>query len=289
MRLIRGSTMIPCTPLAAAFLAAGTAAVTSVFHRALAMKGMKPCTVAFSNSLLGALFLLAALPMPASLATVDPLSLALLLLEGVLWAYAVLFDIRSLASTTVADSSLLSSLRFILLQTVGVSCFGESLTGYQGLGLLLIVLGTFYGIDLRSVDRAGLAPKLKSLTFAVAALSLDRILVQRVDPTLVIHAGYLGPALVYLLINRVSLSHVRNHQAKAWCLILLSSLFYAANGYYLVHSLQGESMSVAVTVYETRTILVLILGAIFLQERDGLKTKGVASILTIVGATLVAS
>lgn len=281
--------MISCTPVAAAFIAAGTAAATSVFHRALALRGMKPCTVAFSNSLLGALFLLTVLPVPTSLTSITPSTLSLLILEGVLWAYAVLFDIRSLASTTVADSSLLSSLRFLLLQTVGVSVFGESISSYQGLGLFLIVIGTFYGIDIRTVSSSGIVPKLKSLVCAVAALSLDRLLVHQVDPTLVIHAGYMGPAVVYLLLNRKSLTQVKNHQATAWILIVISSLFYAANGYYLVHSLSGESMSLAITVYETRTILVLILGALFLRERDGLKTKGVASLLTVLGATLVAT
>lgn len=221
----------------------------------------------------------------------SPSVILVLLLMSVLYAFAMWGFFTAMKHVPISEITLLESTTPLWVLFGSVLFLGESLTWNKFIGVLFLIAGLFVTFRYKGVKRwsgyhtlglvsgalyAGaymtdkyLLDYLPTLSYQVLSFGLPSILI----------LGYFykrAKELKYFFVDK----RARN--------IVLSSAF-VGGGYYTLfkaYQLSGE-ISLVNPIYETKSLWVVLMGIVFLKEKDFLRRKIIGMILAIIGVLLV--
>lgn len=224
-----------------------------------------------------------------------PAGLLLTLTVALLYVLSSTTYYTALKHLEASRLTIIISLEALFTQATAFLFLGEALTVRKLLAASLIVLAVFViSFSLQTFQltftRYDLVAVANAAAYSLAAL-LDSYLVRHYYSPLTYQAlGFLLPASLIFLIfpaSRRALPHLFNWK-RQWPLLLLTSSFLFLSFLALLFAYQqGGEVSRVTPLLTTQTLLVVIFGAIFLQERGNFFRKILAGLLAIAGVYLL--
>jgi drug/metabolite transporter (DMT)-like permease len=262
-------------------------AVSDLCVRALQRDRDQSWAIGTIGSLLGSIVLLPFVELQARYLSAEVL--LLFALSGVLWAFMVLWDMRSYAHADAASNAILSIVRTLLLVVAGCAVFGEKLTASIVYGGALVLCGIFVCIPFEMYRKPkGLKYRFGSIAAGTAAIIVDKTLVGLTDFRLVAWAGYILPGLVFVLLRPSGWrNELRIESASRAALMAAILTLYVGLGPFLIMSFGLGHMGSTFLVLQTKLVLVLLLSAALLHEREYLGRKIAAAGLCGAGVALM--
>jgi drug/metabolite transporter (DMT)-like permease len=226
---------------------------------------------------------------PYSTLNLSPSTVALLGLAGSAWAISVITELKSHATLPVGLGVLVSSLRTLGLIGIGALFFAETFTTQDIVGTALALGGVLLACLWRSgAPLTGVWSRLLASAAGGAAIVTEKALAQRTAIELIIVGGYFIPGVLYLIFRpRDWREQCVLGPTRRRTLIGLYMLLYAAVGPVFVYTFAFGQLSETFVIFQSRFVITVLLGALILQEREGLISQCVGMIITLIGLYLV--
>ncbi|MBU0756900.1 MAG: DMT family transporter [Nanoarchaeota archaeon] len=211
---------------------------------------------------------------------------------GVFFGLGTLFYFKGLKHAEAGVSSIISLLRLVFAMFGGILVFHEKMTALKVSGILLIVIGII-SIFLKKgliKKNAGIrALMLSSVFFGIGMLG-DKFFVQRMDRMAYMVMAFFAPALFILILNpkitanfkRIRFFSGDNTAILFTAIVTFSSIFFLISSYA-----NGGDVSGTIPIYQTSAVLVVVLSAIFLDEKDNLLRKVMGAAIAVAGVILL--
>lgn len=214
-----------------------------------------------------------------------------LLLSAVLYAVGSLCNFYASRHLPAGENSILAASGILITIGLGVTVLGNSFSLFNSIGVLLILASIIilYGGGRMRLNR-GVVYALGVAVFYSLAVINDVIIIRSYNPIsfLPVMSFLPGVVLAFIfpkkavkigkLMNRKSLSH-----------IVVYSVFYGISGITYYQALYtGASISQLSPISRASIIITVILGALFLGERDNLVRKVMSAVLVSGGVLLLA-
>ena len=280
--------MMQLSPIALALIAMLLVAASKTLFRWLLKQHSDPwpammCTYIGSLPVLLLLFGVPVLP--------DALELyALLGAGGLVWALAILYDVRSHIYLDVAVSAIFGALRYVLLAIAGWWLFDEQVSPAGMVGMGLIVLSVLWNVDLSSAHfRIGSLYRLVAILLVNVGTLNDKFLLQFVSANTVVFAAFFIPALTFVLLRPRKLFAIPAEVRRSRGFLLLAPLIQPLAYYFYALAYAQGKLVVATSMLQLVPVVTLILGVVLLGERAHLSRRLTGSIVCVLGAWLVAA
>lgn len=223
---------------------------------------------------------------------ISPLTPNLVLMVA-LYALASLALYKGLKITDASQTSILSSSKSIWTMLAAIIFIGEPIRLWRIVGMILIILGIVV-ISLQKGEKRFHKGHILILVSAILfglAFTNDAFLLKNFEaiPYSVIAFGL--PGLMLLLTRPKSIKEMKFFFDKKRILkVLAVSVLYAIASVmiYLSYRLGGDASQI-MPITQFSSILVVILGYVFLKERDIMFRKTIGSILALAGVFLLVS
>lgn len=214
-----------------------------------------------------------------------------LLLSAVLYAVGSLCNFYASRHLPAGENSILAASGILITIGLGVTVLGNSFSLFNSIGVLLILASIIilYGGGRMKLNR-GVVYALGVAVFYSLAVINDVIIIRSYNPIsfLPVMSFLPGVVLAFIfpkkamkigkLMNRKSLSH-----------IVVYSVFYGISAITYYQALYtGASISQLSPISRASIIITVILGALFLGERDNLVRKVMSAVLVSGGVLLLA-
>lgn len=214
-----------------------------------------------------------------------------LLLSAVLYAVGSLCNFYASRHLPAGENSILAASGILITIGLGVTVLGNSFSLFNSIGVLLILASIIilYGGGRMKLNR-GVVYALGVAVFYSLAVINDVIIIRSYNPIsfLPVMSFLPGVVLAFIfpkkamkigkLMNRKSLSH-----------IVIYSVFYGISAITYYQALYtGASISQLSPISRASIIITVILGALFLGERDNLARKVMSAVLVSGGVLLLA-
>lgn len=217
----------------------------------------------------------------------------LLLADILLYTIAPFFYYRALKRLALSEVTILYTLTGIFALIVGVFLGTEPFYFSRLLGGVIILLSVgllAFQEGKWKIDK-GFWLMLGATFFYALAATADNQLISRgyFSIFFIVAITFGVPALLLLLFDRSARAHFsRMLSRKIFPTIAISGFFFLASFSSLFIAYQwGGTTSQVSFVLCTEVVVVVILSAIFLNERDNMKKKVIAAILACIGVFLL--
>lgn len=217
----------------------------------------------------------------------------LVIISSLLYFGANLLFFYGLKDVEVSQTTILTSTRSIWYLLLGLVFFKESITIYKMAGIILIVVGVIMAFYKRGVF-ASFNKKhsyliIYALIFSIAG-TLDKYILNYFTPGAYQVIAFILPATFTMFFipgtikNMKPLLSVNKNNAY----LVISSITYtiAALSMYTAYKVGGEISKVG-PISQASIILTVILGIIFLKERENLAKKLIGSLIVFAGVLLM--
>lgn len=214
-----------------------------------------------------------------------------LILMALVYGISNIFVFRSLKIIEASQFAIFYSSRALWTIIGAVIILGEAFSISNIIGALLI----FLGITLVS-QKASLPFKIKGIIFALIAALMqgleninDAYIIRILNPVFYTSLAMIFPAILMLVLNFKSVSNIKIflNEKRLLNMIILSVLFAITTvGFYTSYKIGGNIAQIA-PIYQTVTIVTVILAAFFLKEREDIFKKIVAGLFASLGAILL--
>jgi len=219
---------------------------------------------------------------------------ALVLLMALSYAGASLVYYKALKLTELSQVKILSSTRSLWVLLGSFVFLGELFTTYKVVGIIFVVLGVIVVYWQRSGIKGFGFPQMLVLLYAgITACSaiLDKYLLVYFDsvPTYQVLA-FILPAILTVLFFPGSISKIKPllRLNKNNFFIILSALLLNIATFVFYYALNiGGQISIAGAIWQSSTIFSVLLGIIFLNEKNNLNKKIFGSIIVVLGIILL--
>jgi transporter family protein len=219
---------------------------------------------------------------------ITPYSFLILLLLGLSEAMSIYFYMKMHAHSHLSISSILSRTRLIWVPLLGFLMIHETLKFSDYMGILIIFVGVSATIAPKKlfIDKGALYANL-----AAFFIALNIIFVKMALPygsTAVLNMLFSLPAVILLpifmksAIKRVKAVVKKNFLLKTSAIGL--NLFQT---YLFFIALEIGDASKINAVYQGMLIISVLVGIIFLKERENIARKIIGSIITIIGVIII--
>ena len=214
-----------------------------------------------------------------------------LLLMTFLYGFSNVFIFKSLKQTEASKFTIVFASRAFFTVLASALLLKEFLTGTQFVGALLIFSGVVL-VNLKSskffLDKGSLLALFGAITFGIANTN-DRYLLKSFNIYPYITLAFIAPFFLMSAVYPKELKHIKLFlDKKILKKALLLSVVYAFSAAAFFAALQASSSSSLVaSVNITSVIVIVMLSAIFLKERDNLPKKIVGAILSFIGLLLL--
>jgi drug/metabolite transporter (DMT)-like permease len=228
------------------------------------------------------------------LALLQPQAFLLIVANVILYTLAPSLYFRALKNLPLSETTILYSLVGIYALFLG-SIFGtESFHISRFIGGALVVLSIII-ISLKKgqlkIDKNFFLMVAATLVYAFAALTDNQIIDHHYFSTLFFQLiNFAVPAVLIILFNPGSFKHLKKlYTKKTYPLILLNGGFFFVSYFsiFTAYSRGGEASQINI-ILATETIVMVVLAALLLKERERLPLKLIAALLTAVGVYLIA-
>ncbi|MGE5474710.1 MAG: EamA family transporter [Ignavibacteriales bacterium] len=276
-----------------AIFASIIASIVGVLQKAAINKTIDP--VAFGiyfQSLVGIIGI------PMAIINGDTLSLnigtiQLLILMAFLCACANLLYYFALKSTEISQASILTSTSALWLLFGGLIFFGENLTIYKTSGVLLVVFGVFViYYNKSSLKGFGIAQVFLLLSAVLSGFTgiLDKHLIESLPVSTYQVLSYLLQAVITAVLVPDSIKTIGSFfkSKKTNLIIICSAVLLNIGTYCYFSSLKiGGEISKINPILQASTILTIILGLIFFNEKQNLLKKIIGASIILIGVIFI--
>jgi len=226
---------------------------------------------------------------PPNFAIFTPIDFVLVACATVLGICLQVTNVKALQYLEASVFSIIYNLRIILTTVLGILFLGETTDILRIIGGVLILLAI-----ITVKQRGSQSVAAKGIKWAIAAVFALGFL-NLTEKTLINSVGFLnyfpiaavlGAVIMwgYLILSKRDVSKQLFLQPKIWQLMI----FRAFSGYGFSLALAaGALISVANYISGMGVILIVLLGAILLRERDYLGRKIIATAVAAAGLTLI--
>lgn len=269
-----------------------TGSGTGLLQRVL-MKNDKSHAVAYSSvfQILGGLLILAAafingFVMPPISAY--PLNFALMVL---LYAGSMFFLFKALQTTEASVATIFGSTSSIWTIIIAILFLGESFGLIQFLGVILIFLAILLVTFKKNAFQADQGAICLFLYGACTGLGLanDAFILKYSEVFSYTALTWLFPGFARLILQPKAVYHMKplfkpQHLAKMLLLVCFAAV--SSVTFYLAYK-AGGPISILSPMFSSNIILMVILAALFMGERDRLIRKFIAAAMAVIGILLI--
>lgn len=214
-----------------------------------------------------------------------------LILETIFYAGSILFLFKGLKTVQVSQATILSSTSIFWAIIGGVLFLGESFNIVKVVGSFLI-LGAIAFVSQDnfkiSFQKGNMYVLIASFCFGIALVN-DRYILQYSDALSYLSIAFLLPGILLAAIKPKALIKAKVFlESKKLKTMGLLAIFYSAAALttYLAFQAGGKASQVA-PIGQSKTILTILLAAMFLGERAELTRKLISAFIVIVGVLLL--
>lgn len=221
---------------------------------------------------------------------ISPLSIILFLVSTILYGYSTLFVVKTGKVLDVSFTGILSQSTLLFTFFGGILLFKESLTIGKIFGVILIIIGNVIVVTgykhNKQNNRMIILRMLSCLIMGIANL-IDGYNFKFFPLSFYILFSYIvGSAIVYYG-GKMNLSIIKEELKSNWLAETIMGIC-ASVGYFLfLQAFNYAEKSVVFPLAYTNTIIVVLLGIIFLKETDTIKKKIIAVIMVFIGSVLI--
>jgi drug/metabolite transporter (DMT)-like permease len=275
-----------------AFAAALISAIFLVCMKLMSGGGRNSAVMASGYQLVGGLTLAVSMLFENPRFALDPLALVFLILGFCLW-------VGSSGIGMAANKYLDASVGIIIMQSslivsfVGsVIVYGDKLTWARVIGVVLVIVGNiviFLRKDLvtAKINIKGVVFRLLASLFFGLAMLCDKHNLENYSISLYTTLTFIIPGVVVGMLAKVPFKqYVKEIYAVKW-LTLLTGFLCAVSYFALLQSFKYIDVSVAATINSLNTIFVVIIGVLFLKEKNDLWRKALAVVIVFSGALIL--
>lgn len=218
---------------------------------------------------------------------------SLVVLSSFLYFIANFLFFYSLKDIEASQSTIITSTRAIWFMILGLIFFREIITAYKLFGISLIILGLviiyFNKGSFKSFSIKHFYLLIYALIFSLAN-TLDKYILNYFDPSAYQVIAFLLPALFTLIFIPGTLKGMKPlvKVNKNNFYLLTSSITYTIAALSLYTSYKvGAEISKAGSISQASIIITVLLGIVFLKERENLAKKIIGSIIVFAGVMLL--
>lgn len=214
-----------------------------------------------------------------------------LVLMAFLFAYTNVFKFKALKEIDASKYAVIFQFNTLIPVIAAVLLLGEKVNIWQGFGVAAILAGVILvtdgKIDLKR--EKGEVFAILTAIFMGSAIANDFFILKTVSVYTYVALAFLAPALLLAIIYPKSIKNIKNFTKKE---NLYSSsvagIFYglAAILIYTAFKIGNNAAQIA-PLFQLTTILTVVLGIIFLKERENLLKKLLGAVLSFIGVILI--
>lgn len=214
-------------------------------------------------------------------------------LEALLYGAATIFLFKALQSIESSEATIITSLRSAVTVIVAVVLLGERFIAQYAFGVMLIIISVVLvnWAGKRIVYKKGMIyAAVAAICFGLAIVNDAYILRFAPDAASYAAVAFLLPALVLLVLRPQILKGLKNFFKRGETvknMLIMSSLYAAANIAIYEAIAQGAQVSQIGPVSQSSAVVTVALAVVFLNERDRLLSKVIAVLLVFVGVALL--
>ncbi len=207
---------------------------------------------------------------------------------GVAWMFFAFFSFSADRLLPISYKAIISRLRILWIWLFGIFAFAEVITFNKILGGILLLSGVL--VLSRTKDKinpqGALLEGVGSI-FVSLALTLDKVLTQSFSPTFVALLAFLNAGILFILVFPRSLREAAIIIRELGFKILLPVGAGTMSYLCFVACLRQGELSVVVPLYQTSSIITLVVGHFLFRELGNLSFKLSCGVLSAIGAMLM--
>lgn len=210
-----------------------------------------------------------------------------------LWSIIAVWSLIGIRDTEVSLREVLVQSRTLLVVFLSALILGEHISIHSWWGIALIIAGIIAATYKPakkisfSLHRGTWYVLATSALIAVVSL-IDKRASTLMDPSLYAAIVYAGPAIVLLVLlyKRFFAECVQASQKGAWLVTLAAGTINSIGFFFTLYTYRFLDLHVAYPILQMSSILALIAGIIFWNERERVGWKFFGLILALIGALL---
>lgn len=214
-----------------------------------------------------------------------------LLLSALLYAIGSLCNFYSSRHLPAGENSILTASGILITVGLGVTVLGNSFSLFKAFGVVLILISVIilYGGGRMKINKGVLYAVGVAVFYSLAVIN-DVVIIRSYNPiSFVPVMSFLPGLLLVLLFPKKALRIKKLLNKKSLSHIIIYSIFYGIAGITYYQALyNGASISQLSPISRASIITTVILGALFLGERDNLDRKILSAVLVSIGVFLLA-
>jgi len=214
-----------------------------------------------------------------------------LILSALLYAIGSLCNFYSSRHLPAGENSILTASGILITVGLGVTVLGNSFSVFKAIGVVLILISVLilYGGGRMKVNK-GVLYALGVAVFYSFAVINDVVIIRSYNPISFVPVMSFLPGLVLILLfPRKAIKIKKLMNKKSLSHVIVYSIFYGISAIAYYQALYaGASISQLSPISRASIITTVILGALFLGERDHLNRKILSAVLVSGGVLLLA-
>jgi len=192
------------------------------------------------------------------------------------------------ALTELSISQIIIRLRLIYLPIIGWLFLGErfSLQEYAGMGLIFIGLAAAAFSKKMKIDRGVKLVFLFSMAVTLLSVLMKKAAETASTPVVMIFMALPTIMVLPLLMKQAKARIIKTYKSKIKD-ILIFTFFSTIAMYLLTDALRVGPVSKVISIYQSMLVVAVILGIVFLRERERIGYKLAGALLTAGGVLLL--
>ena len=213
-----------------------------------------------------------------------------ILISSIIWVLIVVIGNYSYKYTEVSLRAPISQVRILFLLLMSTLFLSEKLTLNKGIGTLLI----FSGLVILRFKKGKLDFKHKGIqltmltAFLVALVAIfDKLALNNANPEFVSFFVYLIPASILLFFTLKKKKEFRSIIKNQYRVVLSASVLGAVFYYSSLKAYSLIDVSTVFPIIKTSALITVLLGIIFLKERQNMLRKIIATLIILAGIAVI--
>jgi len=213
-----------------------------------------------------------------------------LILMTFLYAYFNIFKFKALKEDDASKFAVIFQFNTLIPVIMAILILGERVSVWQGFGVALILAGVILvtgKIDFKK-EKGEVYSVIAAILFG-SAVANDFFIVKNVSVDTYVALSFLSPALILSLIYPDSVKRIKQFTTvKSLRPSLIAGALFglAAISVYTAFKIGNNAAQIS-PLFQIATIVTVILGIIFLKEKENLLKKLLGAALSFIGVILI--
>lgn len=266
-------------------------AFVGFFTKVLVTKSEKPLVSAFWFNVLAAIFFVPFFIFEKPTWHFSTTSLILLLTSIAAYTAYTIFGFKSNKYLDVSITGVLSQITLIFSFIGSIIIFNEDVTLQKIIGVGLILSGNILlfikGNKTKRISTIGVALRVLAAVTLAGALLIDAKNSSKFTITFYAFLVYLFPGIFTLLYSRSSLKDAEKEFINNKLGLLVTAFSGTLAYYFLIKSFAEVDKTIVVPINNSYTVILVVMGIIFLKETNDKLKKIFAALLVFIGVVVV--